>query len=395
MGSTRALTSARAAGLALAALLTHGGEGLRAEAGAPPPAPVGATTTMPDPAAPPLAPDPEVVRADADADEPLCALAVRPPAGLDAEADRAAAHALEPMMAAVNTYGVPLGQEFRGSGQSRDASGGRVVIASFVANVADHRSALSELVDQPDLLVVCRARLAVGEANAIVAEISPRVDGAGHASPGSLDGQVRVSLGAGHEPLAAQLHAAYGDRVTITLGAFPYPMSDPPPASVCPDLAPFSDILLTVAGDWPIVVETTDRMSTRVDVPFMNTSSQRVSFTTGYPWPLLVEPLTGEVVGVPDADMAVPSLGFGVELDPGEAIDSPDFSTWVPTATCDPSVGHTVPPGDYHLYATYSIVGDTVNIDVGEFAVGPFPVTVVAIGDGPLHIDSTLPADET
>lgn len=334
---------------------------------------IGATTTT-DPAAPPATHDTTVVRSAADAGEPLCNLDARPPDGIDPMDDIAAADALLPMMSVVNTYGVPLGQEFRGSGQSRNAAGERIVVGAFVANVAEHRAALMELVDDPDHLVVCRARLTVGESNAIVAEIEPTIEGKGNHGPGGLVGRVTVELFAGNEATAERLHATYGDQIVMTLGVFPYPMPDPLPEPDCPMLASARDDLVYAIDDVaPIVVAASAGFETRVAVPFVNASPMRVAFMTGYPWPYLVDPETGEIVGVSNSSVGIAAIGIPVDLEPGAQFDQ---DTWVPTASCDPALGHTLPPGDYQLYAVYSVVADMVNITDGDFAVGPVPVTI-------------------
>lgn len=56
----------------------------------------------------------------------------------------------------------------------------------------------------------------------------------------------------------------------------------------------------------------------------------------------------------------------------------------MPTAACDPVLGHTLPPGDYLLYAVYAVGGDMVSITDGDFVVGPVPVTVTEAITPPL-----------
>lgn len=325
--------------------------------------------------------DTDVVRSEADAAEPLCRLDARPPGDLDPVQDAAAADALLPAMSVVNTYGVPLGQEFRGSGQSWNGDGERVVVASFVANVADHRAALTDLVDEPDRLVVCRARLTVGESNEIMAAVAPLIAGSATSGQGGLVGQVTVAVHAGNEPLAEQLHAAYGDQIEVTLGVFPYPMPDPLPEAQCPALVGVNADLVTASdGRSTISVEASAGFETLVPVPFANVTSDRVDFMTGYPAPYLVEGDTGRVVGVADANTGIPAVGLLVDLAPGAEFDA---GTWVPTASCDPALGHTVPPGDYELFAVYHAGNDVVGTAAGEFAVGPVPVTVtVTVAEG-------------
>jgi hypothetical protein len=108
-------------------------------------------------------------------------------------------------------------------------------------------------------------------------------------------------------------------------------------------------------------------------LPLVNESSNRIAFLTGYPWPYLVDPDTGDVVGVPNSSTGLPAVGLPVDLEPGEQFDE---DTWVPTASCDPALGHTLPPGDYRLYAVYGVGRDMVNITKVDFAVGPVPVTI-------------------
>lgn len=334
-----------------------------------------ATTTSVAPGAPPPTHDVSVVRSDADADEPLCDIHDRPPQNIDQSADSTSANALLPMMSVVNTYGVPLGQEFHGAGQSWNDDGERVVVAAFVANVAEHRDALDDLVDDADRLVVCRARLTTGEGAAIVAEIQPLLAEFEHAfGPNGMDGRVEVNVLAGHEATAQMLHAEYGDQLDLTLGAFPYPMPDPLPEPVCPDLAATNpDLPYAVEAPETVVLEPAAGPGTSVSVPFVNATSERIAFLTGYPWMYLTDRDTGAVVGVPNGNFGREDLGIPVDLEPGAVFEQ---RVRVPTASCDPSIGHTLPPGDYDLYAVYNVVADTTNIDTGDFAVGPVPVTI-------------------
>lgn len=346
------------------------------------PSTIPATTTSTPPGAPPPTHDAGVVRAEADAAEPLCETSRSRPDDVAWEDDAAAADALLPMMSVVNTYGVPLGQEFHGAGQSWNDDGDRVVVAAFVANVAAHRDALNDVVDDPDHLVVCRARLTAGEGATLVAEIQPRLAEFEHAfGPSGMDGRVHVTVLAGHDQTAETLHAEYGDQLVISLGAFPYPMPDPLPEPVCPDLpATNPDLPYAVDDPVPVALETAAGPGTSVAVPFVNATSARIAFLTGHPSMVLVDPDSGEVVGIPHGGFGAADIGIPVNLEPGAVFDSE--SVRVPTAACDPSVGHALPPGDYDLYAVYSVVADTVNVAEGDFAVGPVPVTITIASDG-------------
>lgn len=337
------------------------------------PATTSTSTTVPGAPPPPVV---TVERTSADADEPLCVSRIGPPDGADTSAAPAQT-TLEGVMGVVNTYGIPLGEEFHGAGMTWTDDGRRVVVAAFVANVAQHRDALEGLVDDPDHLMVCRARLTRSEGAAIVAEVQPQLGEFEHAfGPTGLDGRVEVNVLAGHDEPAEVLHAAYGDQLDITLGAFPYPMPDPLPDPVCPDLPGTNrDLPYAVDEPSPVVIEPADGVHTSVGVPFVNATTQRIAFGSGHPRTVLVDPHTGDVVGVPNANVGIDAVGVPVDLEPGAVFDA---TIRVPTAACDPSMGHTLRPGDYDLYAVYSVAGDTVGIAEGNLAVGPVPVTLTA-----------------
>lgn len=331
--------------------------------------PATTTTSTTIPGAPPLPSAAPIDRTAADADEPLCSTS-RGPTDVDPAEDRAAADALLPMMSVVNTYGVPLGEEFHGAGQSWNGDGERIVVASFVANVAEHRRALTDLVDDPDHLLVCRARLTQSEAATISTEITPLlVDVEWASDPTGLDGRLDVDLRAGRETLAATLWETYGDQVAITVGVFSYPLPEPLPEPICPELPDLHPELRYVADDpEPVVLAADESFETNVDVPFTNISSQRIDLTTGVPRPVLVDAASGDVVGVPGGIAGFLAVGIIVDLDPGEQHEQ---AVSVPTASCDPALGHTLAPGDYHLFAINS--SDRTDRD---FAVGPVPVTI-------------------
>lgn len=358
------------AGLALVAAVV--GVGRLEPAGSPEPGgatiPATTTTTTTVPGAPPPPPAPPVVRSEADVDEPLCESRHEPPAGSGA-GDAPSLATLESLMSVVNTYGVPFGEEFHGAGMTWTDDGRRVVIAAFVANVAEHRDALHDLID-PDHVTVCRARLTRSEAATIVAEVEPLLVDAGLAyGPSGMEGLVDVDLRAGNEQLAESLRENYGDQLALTLGAFPYPMPDPLPEPTCRDLPPTSaDLPYAVEQPDPVALTAADGMDTNVEVPFVNATSEHIEFTTGVPVPYLADPESGDVVGVVNAGVAFVAIGIIVDLQPGDLLDQ---GVHVPTASCDPALGHTLPPGEYHLYAVNSIDADK------DFAVGPVPVTII------------------
>lgn len=336
------------------------------------PATTTTSTTVPGTPAATAAP---VERSSDDADEPLCVTRRDPPEGTDTS-EAPSQITLEREMSVVNTYGVPLGEEFHGAGMTWTDDGRRVVIAAFVANVAEHREALVDLVDDPDHVMVCRARLTRSEGAAIVADVQPRLAEFENAfGPNGMDGRVDVNILAGHDATAEMLNAEYGDQLDVSLGAFPYPMPDPLPEPVCPDLPDTNpDLPLAAESPSPVAVAAGDGVHASVGVPFVNATAERIAFGSGYPSVYLADPDTGDVVGVPNANFGIEAVGVPVDLEPGAAFDG---SVSVPTAACDPSTGHTLPPGDYDLFAVYSVVTATVNITEGDFAVGPIPISII------------------
>lgn len=76
------------------------------------------------------------------------------------------------------------------------------------------------------------------------------------------------------------------------------------------------------------------------------------------------------MVGVSNSGLGIADVGLIVDLAPVAQFEQ---DTWVPTASCDPALGHTLPPDDYQLCAVYSVGTDPINITEGDFAVGSSP----------------------
>jgi hypothetical protein len=100
-----------------------------------------------------------------------------------------------------------------------------------------------------------------------VSNASPGPGATGSYGWGGTDGLVTVDLHAGNEPIAASLLARYGGQIELALGVFPFPMPDPLPEPVCPDLVPTSDDLVyTIDDSASIVVEASASTEARVRV---------------------------------------------------------------------------------------------------------------------------------
>ncbi len=173
-------------------------------------------------------------------------------------------------------------------------------------------------------------------------------DGA-YRSVGEGKDSVQVHLRADQELLAADLFARYGDLVTITVGAFPYPL--PSPASVTtPDLCKWSvPVGAEVVGGLRATPMTAGSVQSGHDgrgtVTVTNTSNASVSFSGGTPYAaVLLKPGTDELAGVYDSEIA--GVGSGATLRSGEHLT---VDMLIGTASCDAVAGYAVAPGIYDV----------------------------------------------
>jgi hypothetical protein len=282
---------------------------------------------------------------------------------------------LDPMVGRVLAYGTDHSDEFGTYGLVWHDAGDASVFISLTSNLDTHRAALAQVVEHPDELIVCRAALS-GTANqalqaALVEELTGR-----YRSIGQGNDSVVIHLPAHEEQLASELVDRFGDIVSLTVGNFGYPLS-PETAEVsgacAADLTGPTDLdglTATLEFDEPSA-QAGDELSGTVTVT--NTGPGPASFESGSPLVAsIVRPGTSTVVAAYDG--AIAGMGDGATLQPGE---SHSISVVGGFASCEPSLGYTLPPGQYEAVVPVVVrypqqAGDpTVNL-----LVASAPITI-------------------
>jgi hypothetical protein len=159
----------------------------------------------------------------------------------------------------------------------------------------------------------------------------------------------------GLEPWAAavaeELHRQFGDDVELTVGALPYPPGRPtsrPPGGPPADLLDPDE---TTAGlDGPAVVSSGHTL--RHGLLLRNRAGRDLQIATnGQVTAVVVDPHTGEVVGGYAGFQQLPLIIFRVA--PGQTERIPLL---IGTAGCTPRLGYAIPPGDWGIQATLTLV---------------------------------------
>ena len=137
---------------------------------------------------------------------------------------------LEPMIGQVLAYGVQHPVEFGTYGllwhDGTDAS----VFISFTSDLEVHRTALEQVVQYPDELIVCQVALPGDVAQALVAKLVIELQGR-FVSIGQSAGPIEIGLPSHEAELATELRDRYGDAVDVTLGACPLTVDTTPPTN--------------------------------------------------------------------------------------------------------------------------------------------------------------------
>jgi len=168
-------------------------------------------------------------------------------------------------------------------------------------------------------------------------------------SVGEGKDSVQVHLRADQEALAANLVARYGDLVSITVGAYPYPL--PSPESITtPDLCTWSVPMgAEIVGGLRATPKAAGSVRSGHDgrgtVAITNTGSGSVTFSAGTPYAaVLLKPGTDELLGVYDSEIA--GVGSGATLRSGEHLT---VDMLIGTASCNAAMGYAVAPGTYDV----------------------------------------------
>jgi hypothetical protein len=163
---------------------------------------------------------------------------------------------------------------------------------------------------------------------------------------------------------AEELHRRFGASVTLLLGSFPYPESQPriwPGGDGTEEMDPAE---MTVRLDAPIVVSSGHNVRGALRVNNLSADAI-VAMTNGIVTAQVVNPLTGEVVGGYTGFQTAPLVRF--EVAPGETTVIPLL---VGTASANPALGHAVPGGEWAVRADLRLE------DGRRLRTPPLPITV-------------------
>jgi hypothetical protein len=251
--------------------------------------------------------------------------------------------------AAVEDWGQTHASEFSASWIALDGpTGARLVVA--LPNTAEAPAALKAVVSAPDRLVVCPHRHSRAELDKVAGEIGPAAaDTAIHdVRVDAMNDAVAVGLAADKVDDAARLHDRYGDVVKLTVGWLPYPMATGSAAVSSGACRPLPDPGQSspLSAQLVLGANSLERGGqARGVVHVRNTSAQSVELRNVQPMDaVLLQPGSQKVVGALAA--RVDGADSGGKLEPGETLSLPVMAG---TASCDPALGYTVPPGSYEV----------------------------------------------
>lgn len=251
------------------------------------------------------------------------------------------------MLGTVVNYGGQHPDEFGGYGLAWLGADDASVFAMFTDHVPDHRAALAAMVPFPDELIVCQSALSEAESRGLQSLLLEELNGR-YLSLGAGNGSVAVQLKASEEDVAADLEQRFGDAVTLRVGNFPYPIAaDQRSIAACQ--RDVTGPTQTDAGIRASLTFSTPSVPSGVDadatVTVTNDGAETFTLISGSPLVgVVVEPATTRALAVFDGSIA--GVGVGATLQPGESYDIPVL---VGAASCDPTIGYTVPPGAYEV----------------------------------------------
>ncbi len=218
------------------------------------------------------------------------------------------------------------------------------LVVGFTGHIQEHCAALRTILEFPNDFQIIRQPRTATELEQIQQAIVA-LAGQHLRSVGIGAETIDVQLRADGLSIAEQIHATYGDLLTIYVGFLPYP--DPASAGVdC------SAILKDIVTDTPLRVSArldTARVVTGEDfrgtVTITNAGADVVEFESGDPMTAVVYRRgSNQVVGAYEGGIG--GVGAGGTLQPGETLD---IGVLGGTASCDPTLGYALPPGSYDV----------------------------------------------
>ncbi|HEX4897852.1 MAG TPA: hypothetical protein VFV53_05775 [Candidatus Limnocylindrales bacterium] len=279
---------------------------------------------------------------------------------------------LEADMTAVQAYASGHPGEFA---SIRWENGPRVrIVVGFTGRIEEHCAALRAILEYPDEFEIIRQPATEARLEQLQGELFARYREVLR-SIGRGAGVLHVGFRADGEAAAAEVRAAYGDLVEITVGMLPYP--DPFALDVsCGELPG------PLVADSPFSVTATLATSTvrsghdfRGTVTVTNTSAVTVLLDTGQPaTAILFEAGSDRPVGFYEGGIG--GTGFGGNLAPGESLG---FDVLGGTASCDPAIGYALPPGSYEVRVPIDqyTMHDDAPTEVSYLLSEPVPLTIV------------------
>jgi hypothetical protein len=257
----------------------------------------------------------------------------------------------------------------------RYENGPRVrIVIGFTAHVDEHCAALRELLEYPDEFEIILQPATEARLDEIMNELVG-LAGDRMRSVGRGAGVVHLALRADGESVAAEVLAAYGGLVEITVGMLPYPdrfSGDP----LC------GPLIGPIAVDAPLVAAATlDGDTVRSGQDFRGTITVRnvgadvFDFQSG--------PTQSAVVFRRGADApsgfytgGMDDIGYGARLAPGESVELKVIGG---TASCDPALGYALPPGEYEVSVPVVLLTmhENAPTEVSYVLSGRIPLTVV------------------
>lgn len=188
----------------------------------------------------------------------------------------------------------------------------------------------------------------------------------GYPDPRSDRGRVppfTIRLAAWATDVAEHLHRQFGDDVRLQVGAQPYPPAPAEPSEPKPEPPLATDIAFDLVG--PLTVRSGHQVMHRIRIT-NNGDTMIVVSNNGHLTADVTDPATGRVIGGHAGFQTMKRVSFPIE--PGRTREIPLL---VGTASTDPALGYSVPPGAWTVRAT-------VRLGTGTVRTPDLPIIIAA-----------------
>lgn len=270
---------------------------------------------------------------------------------------------------AASAYGAAHPDEFA-SIRYENAPRVRIVIG-FTARIEEHCEALRASLEFPDEFEIILQPATEAQLDQIQQELV-RLAGDKLRSAGRGAGVLHLALRADGEDVAADVLAAYGDLVEITVGMLPYPNRFAGDVG-CRELPnPILDAALVARA-------TLDTTGVRSGGDFggtvtvTNVGEAPFDLQSGIAVALVSEPGSDRPIGYYTG--AIADVGLGGLLQPGDTFDIQVIGG---TASCNTALGYALPPGAYEVRVPVVLLAmhDNAPTEVSYLLSAPVPLTV-------------------